>query len=157
MTYKKYNKGFTLVETIVAITVIIIVSFAALSVVMSTTSIMQKSTVKSLAVNECTNVINCFNSGSAQNALRFYTADENLAITNNSLTISYDEKFNIVNSDNASVVYRLVITLTGVRTVDLAFFRAKDLADATEGSTATALYSIVAYISGSMGTGNVGG
>jgi Tfp pilus assembly protein PilV len=56
----KYKKGMTLIETVVALVVAIIISVAALTVILVTEQITINTKLDYLATNECENIYNCF-------------------------------------------------------------------------------------------------
>ncbi|GEM_PF-3642441 len=67
----KSRRGMTLVEVVVAMTVVIIVSFAALSTVLFAAESFENVAYRQYAVNEADNVLSCLQSDDPEAALKF--------------------------------------------------------------------------------------
>lgn len=65
------RRGMTLVEVVVAMTVVIIVSFAALSTVLFAAESFENVAYRQYAVNEADNVLSCLQSDDPEEALKF--------------------------------------------------------------------------------------
>lgn len=67
----KSRRGMTLVEVVVAMTVVIIVSFAALSTVLFAAESFENVAYRQYAVNEADNILSCLQSDDPEAALKF--------------------------------------------------------------------------------------
>lgn len=70
-TKNRSRRGMTLVEVVVAMSVVIIVSFSALSTVLFAAEAFENSAYRQYAVNEADNVLSCLESDHPKEALEF--------------------------------------------------------------------------------------
>lgn len=68
---QNHQRGMTLVEVVVAMTLVIVISFAALSTVLSAAESFENQSLRQYAVNEADNILSCLQSGYPEEALMF--------------------------------------------------------------------------------------
>ncbi len=142
------KKGFTLIEAVLAITVLSIISAAVLASISSSVQARQASKMTFLAVNEAENVIECFQSEHFQDAVAqgypsgSYQFDE----PNGKLTIWYDASLQPTSAQSAPS-YTLTASFTAVK---LSSVRITKNAESPE-----ILYSLTApvYLPGAFAPG----
>ena len=100
---KKKEKGVTLVEVVVAMALIAIVSSAIFVTANFSISSQKKNQRNQFFINETENVLMCYYTGNFNQALRFFTGDNELEVddVSKNFTLYYTEDFEYTNEENA--------------------------------------------------------
>ncbi len=103
------RKGFTLTEVVICMAIILIISSAALITSMNYIQTSNTSNIRTLAVNEVDNIVECFVASflhddiDFEDALDFYAGTDGYASgSSGSYTIYYTEGFVVTDSSDAT-------------------------------------------------------
>ena len=114
----KQNRGFSIAEVVIAMSVVVIVSMTALTIVLSSTTAKNKAIAKNDALNFAANVVECFKAADSKDEfIKYVTFGTEVTLTNedNSGTYSVD-----INGCNVTIDYaesNLTVVIKDVDTI----------------------------------------
>ena len=122
LKFQKCKKGFTLVECVVSISLIVIVSICAYSTILFANTAMIKDKIINYAIDDIDNAmvvldassgITSFSLGEFKNNMNFAFDNnvvvENVSATAQNLTLTKDENNNYATDGNVKVVFNITI------------------------------------------------